>query len=353
MAKDEAREVGFGVVGLGMGRSHCKTIQSTPGARLVGVADLSEERGRAAEQEFSAPWYKDFHDMLARPDLDVVVVAVPSGLHAAIAVEVARAGKHVLSEKPLEITIEKANRIIEACQASKVKLAVNFQNRFSGDMPTVKRAVEAGVLGRLFLGEARLKWFRTQDYYDQGGWRGTWKMDGGGALMNQTVHTIDLLQWVCGPVATVRGHAVALGHDIETEDLGTAILSFRNGAVGTILGTTVIYPNMGTWLELHGENGSIVVKDNRVATAGFKGVEDGKAHLAQFQTKAPASSIADLVEAVRTDREPSITGIDARHAVEIIRAVYQSSQSGKVVAIDAVAGNGAAPGVANVEPLAG
>ncbi|HEX6971717.1 MAG TPA: Gfo/Idh/MocA family oxidoreductase [Limnochordia bacterium] len=349
MASDVKREVGFGVVGLGMGRSHCKHIVTTEGARLIGVADLLEERGREAEQQFGTRWYKDFRELLEQPGLDVVVVAVPSGLHAAIAIEAAQAGKHVLCEKPLEVTVEKANQIIDACRQHGVKLAVNFQNRFAGDMPTVKRAVEAGVLGRLYLGEARLKWFRTQEYYDQSGWRGTWKMDGGGALMNQTVHTIDLLQWVCGRVRAVRGEAVAIGHQIETEDLGLAILTFENGARGTILGTTAVYPNLGTWLELHGERGSIVVKDNRVAFAGFKGVDDAQAYLAQFASQAPAHSIADLVAAVREDREPSITGVDARHAVEIIRAVYQSAQSGKVVTIDTEAGGD----WSNAEPLAG
>lgn len=301
---------------------------NTDGAELVAVADLSEERGTKAVEEYGVKWYADYKEMLQRDDIDVVVVAVPSGLHAAVGIEVAKAGKHVLSEKPLDISVERGHEFIAACKEAGVKLAVNFQNRFAADVRRTKTLIEEGRLGRLLLAEARLKWFRTQEYYDAGGWRGTWKMDGGGALMNQSVHFIDLLQWIAGRATTVVGHWEAINHKIETEDLGMGIVKFENGATGTILGTTVVKPSMGTEMCFHGTEGSIVLKDNEVQVIAIDGIEDAKAYFDSIPLTGTNSSIEDMVEVVRTGREPWINGEDGLHAVEIITGIYESANAG-------------------------
>ena len=321
--------VKFAVIGLGRGRGHCKAVQATAGAELVAVADLSEERGKAASQEYGVPWYRDYKEMLRRDDLDVAVVCVPSGLHGEVGIECARAGKHVLCEKPLEITVEKCRAIVDACRGAGVRLGVGFQNRFNPAVRRVKKVIDEGRLGRLLIGEARLKWYRTQEYYDQGGWRGTWRLDGGGALMNQAVHSIDLLQWFAGRVRTVLGHWATLNHRIETEDTGMGILRFENGAVGTIFATTCSNPNLGTEIALHGTDGTIILRDGKVATAALKGVEDAAAYIESIPLSGPNDLIQDMVEAVRTGRDPWITGEDASHSVEIVTGIYESANAGR------------------------
>lgn len=329
-------EIGFGVIGLGMGYSHARTAHGM--GVLKAVADISEARGQKAKTELGTDWYADVAEMLKRDDIQAVFVAVPSGMHLDMGLKCIEAGKHVIIEKPLEITPERCNQLIDAAQRKGVKLAVNFQNRFSADVRKARKAVQEGALGRLLLGEARLKWYRSQDYYSGGGWRGTWKMDGGGSLMNQSVHYIDLLQWICGKVAAVRGQYKILNHQIETEDCGMGMVTFENGAAGTILGTTCCYPDQGTFIELHGEKGSIQIKDNKIVWAGIMGVDDAQAYLEQFADPGPGSSIADMTAAINEGRDPHTTGVDARHAVEIITAIYESSrQNGAEVQVQGAA----------------
>ncbi|NIA08176.1 MAG: Gfo/Idh/MocA family oxidoreductase [Actinobacteria bacterium] len=197
-------EIRFGVIGLGaIGRDHCEQIAAQKDAVLAAVADISEQSGQSFSDNYDVPWYRGYHELLSRDDVDVVVISTPSGLHGEITVAAARAGKHVLVEKPMEISLAKADEMIEECARNRVKLAVHYPLRFSQDILKAKKAIEMGLLGKLVLGEAIYKKYRSQEYYDRGGWRGTWQLDGGGVIMNQTIHPIDILQWFMGDVESV------------------------------------------------------------------------------------------------------------------------------------------------------
>ena len=223
-----ATEIGFGVIGLGMGRARARAIQAAPGARLVAVSDLNEQRLTEAAGEFQCDTYTDYHKMLERDDVDVVLVMTPSGMHAEHGIDVARAGKHVVTTKPIDVKLEAIDRLTEVCKQENVVLAVDFDSRYIPDNHRIKQAIDAGRFGGLILGEVRIKWLRKQDYYDDG-WHGTWLLDGGGALMNQSVHWIDLIQWLMGPVTSVVGRVGTFAHRMETEDLGMGLLEFGSG----------------------------------------------------------------------------------------------------------------------------
>ena len=235
---------GFGIVGAGViAAMHADAIATLPGARLVAVTDVAAgaatafaaARGGAAEPDLDA--------LLARDDVDVVCVCVPSGLHAEVGVRAAKAGKHLVVEKPIDVTLEAADRLIEAARTAGVALTVISQHRFDPGLIELKRLIGEGALGRLVLGEASTKWYRTQAYYDSAGWRGSWAMDGG-SLMNQGVHYVDLLRWCMGPVTEVTAVCTTQAHQIEAEDTALAIVRFGSGAVGTILSSTAALPRL-------------------------------------------------------------------------------------------------------------
>ena len=210
-------DVGFAVVGLGMGANRAREVVATPHARLVAVCDLIPERVERIVAEHGCEGTRDYSELLARDDIDVVYVMVESGNHAKVAIEVARAGKHVLSTKPIETLPEKADAMIRACDEAGVLCAVDFELRYSPTVNKVKAAVDQGLFGDVILAEERLKWFRGDAYYD--GWHGTWALDGGGSIINQTVHQVDLLCWLMGAPETVRARYGIYNHSIETEDM--------------------------------------------------------------------------------------------------------------------------------------
>ena len=246
----------------------------------------------------------------------------------------------------MTITLEDTDRMIEACQKAKVKLGVVFQLRFSDTFKKVKKAIKEGELGKLVLGDAYLKYYRSQDYYDSAGWRGTWEFDGGGALMNQGIHGVDLLQWLMGDVDTIYGHAHTLVHRIEVEDIAVAVLRFKNGALGVIEATTSVYPStIPDRIEIHGEKGTIMVeggaivrweimgKDGALIDRREKIKEVAKAITSptDFGMEEHARQIADMIESIREDREPLVNGVEGRKAVEIILSIYHSSKTKKPV----------------------
>ncbi len=346
------REIGFAVVGACgvIGDTHIKSIQKAEGARLVAVCDILQEEVQKLGEELGVPSYKNHEEMLVNEDIEVVSVCTPSGAHAEIIIDSAKAQRHVLTEKPLDVTLERIDVAIEACKKMGVKLGCIFQNRTAPANQKIKEVLASGRLGKLLIGGAHAQWYRSQEYYDAvGGWRGTWELDGGGSLMNQSIHTIDMLQWFMGPVVSVNGKTDILAHDIETEDLGLGMLRFENGAHGILMGTTCAYPGLDTKVEIFGENGCIITSNNKVKTWRIKG-EDIKAEEEEMvslygkDTQGSGSSdpkairkkghliqIEDMAKAVLEDRDPMITGIEGRHAVEIILAVYESSRTGKEV----------------------
>ena len=348
-----SRTYGFGIVGCGViAPFHARSIASIPNAELRAVMDVVPEAAQKRAAEFGGEAYTNLDAMLARPDIDVVCVCVPSGLHAEIGVRAARAGKHVIVEKPIDITLEAADRMIEACHEFNVKLGVISQHRFGPGMIKLREALDAGRFGRLILGDAIIKWYRTQGYYDSGDWRGTWALDGGGALMNQGVHYIDQLQWMMGPVKSIYARTATAAHNIEVEDIALAILTFENGAIGTIQGSTAVYPGLPERLEISGTEGTVVIEAGQIKVWEFKdekGEADPYGNKVKESAEQPAATgsadpaaipsaghraqIVDLLDAIANDRPPAISGEAARRPLEIILAIYESARTGREVTL--------------------
>ena len=344
-------EIGFGIVGCGMiAEYHTRAINEIPGARVTAAysRDLTNVRKVAeiAEGGDVAP-FDDLGRMLDDPSVDVVCICTPSGAHLDPAVAAARAGKHVVVEKPLEITLGRCDAIIAACDEAGVRLCTIFPSRFSAANLRLKQAIEDGRFGRLTLGDTYVKWWRTQQYYDSGGWRGTWDLDGGGALMNQAIHNVDLLLWLMGEVETVTALTATLAHErIEVEDTAVAALRFRNGALGVIEAATSAHPGLSKRTEIHGERGSARVEqddftlwefseplpsDDAIREAMAKGgAQGGGADPRGITHAGHRDQIADFLEAIRTSRAAIVDGREGRRSVELIRAIYRSSDGGGV-----------------------
>ena len=341
---------GFGIIGCGMiAEYHARAIAEIPGARVVAAYSRSKANGdRIAKAGPDVTVYDDLDRMLAHPGLDVVCVCTPSGAHLEPSVRAARAGKHVVVEKPLEITVPRCDAIIDACDAASVRLCAIFPSRFSPANIALKEAIDAGRFGRLTLGDTYVKWWRTQDYYDSGGWRGTQALDGGGALMNQAIHNVDLLQWLMGDVVSVQAITATLCHErIEVEDTAVAIVRFRNGALGVIEAATSAYPGLLKRTEIHGAEGSARVEQDdvllwtfRVPRAGDEGMvskqgtgSGGAADPRDINHAGHREQIRDFLQAIDGGRPPIVDGREGRKAVEIIRAIYHSARTGQAVSL--------------------
>jgi len=343
--------IGFGIIGCGaIAPIHAEAIGGVRGAKLVAVSDVSEERAGKLASKFGGEVYTDYRAMIERPDIQAVSLCVPSGMRAEIAEECAAAGKHILSEKPLEVTTQRIDRIIRATEKAGVLLGCIFQSRFAEGPQLVRRALDEGRFGKLVLGDAYIKWYRAPEYYRQDAWRGTRKLDGGGALMNQGIHQIDLLLWFMGNVKSVRAQTACIAHEgLEVEDIATAMLEFECGAFGVIEGSTAIYPGHAARVEVHGHEGSAVLEDGKLAAWSFKAKKawDRKANLLLAQESELGSGagdplsnlraegherqIRDFARAVRTGTPPLIEGRDGRRAVEAIEMIYKAASTGRTV----------------------
>ena len=343
---------GFGIIGCGMiARFHAKAIAELRGATLVGCYDAWPESAQRLSKETGCAAYDDLDGMLANDQIDVVTICTPSGAHLEPGLAAARAGKHVIVEKPLEITLKRCDRLIDACEENGVVLSTIFPSRFHESSQLLKQAVDQGRFGTLSLGDAYVKWFRPQSYYDQGAWRGTWQLDGGGALMNQAIHSVDLLLWLMGPIASLSARTATLAHErIEVEDVATASLQFANGALGVIEATTAAYPGYLKRIELHGSGGSAVLKEEDITVWDFakqrksdQQIQDRMA--GKTQTGGGASDpsaighhghllqFKDVLRAIRKNDVPLIDGHEGRRSVEAILAIYKSAETGREISL--------------------
>lgn len=349
----------FGIVGAGViGPTHAAAIGTLEEAQLVAVADPVAAAAARMAERFGVRAYPSLSAMLTAERLDVVNICTPSGMHREAAIEAMRAGCHVIVEKPIEITVERIDEMLRVQEEMGVKLAVIFQHRFDPAAQQVHALMQEGAFGRPVLANAHILWWRSQGYYDRGAWRGTWAMDGGGALMNQGIHSIDLLQWFMGPVETVKAYTGMLAHRMETEDVAVAALRFRNGAQGTIAGTTAAYPGVLTRVEVFGDRGSAMITDDVLTylhlardeteapgdygAAGWGSQQraagtpegTGAADPKAIGTDAHARQIGDMIRAIRENATPLVDGHAARHSVAIVRAIYASAQTGREVAVE-------------------
>jgi len=344
------RKVGYAVVGLGVGKAHAKAAQSSKNGKLIAVCDLIEEKLQKAKEDYGDIFtYTDFDEMLKNPDIEIVSVCLPSGMHAEFTVNALEAGKHVLVEKPVDITVEAAQKIEEARKRTGLKVGVIHQNRFNACMFPLKEAIDSGKIGDIFLGTFAVKWYRTQEYYDNGGWRGTWDMDGGGSLMNQAIHTVDLMQWLMGDVESVNSHMGIFNHKIETEDMTASLIKFKSGASATFVSTTCAYPGISTDVQVYGTKGSVEINEDKLKLWAFidEDEEESKKMLEKYGAGngsltsldptlvvGHATQVHDIIDCVLFDREPLIVPSDAVKSVAIANAIYESARTGKTVYFD-------------------
>ncbi len=341
---------GFGIIGLGMiSEFHAQAIMHIDNASLVAGYDPVKERADAFSKKYNCKGYTDLDEFLRDPNVEICCIATPSGLHLDGAVAAARKGKHVIVEKPLEITPERCRAIIEECKKNSVMLSGIFPSRYHEVSKLLKRAIDEGRFGKITFADAQIKWYRSQEYYDSGAWRGTWEMDGGGCLMNQGIHAIDLLQWLVGRVKEVSAFITTEGHErIEVEDNAAVILRFENGAIGTIEGSTCAYPGFLKRIEVMGTNGSAIIEEEDLVAWKFKDereedeeirkrfrgktVSGGGASDPSFISYEPHQRLFEaFIKALESDTDPDITGESASKAVEIISAAYESARTDSII----------------------
>jgi UDP-N-acetyl-2-amino-2-deoxyglucuronate dehydrogenase len=343
-----ADAVGFVVVGSGnIATTWVEVVRKTPGARLAGVVSRSGTLPSGL-RELGVPVFTSLAGAAAAPRaaaegapgaaFDAAIVATPNGLHHEPIIETARLGRHVLTEKPLEISLEWADKAIAACRDAGVTLGVCFQRRTSPDNKAVKSLLDGGALGRVFAADVAVKFFREQSYYDSAPYRGGWAIDGGGAFMQQASHQVDLYRWFFGMPDSIKAISGTLAHTMEAEDHGAAILHHGNGMIGTIVASTVARPGFPARIEIHAEAGSVVIENDVISRWAVEGIPNpshppkGAIHAGSGAAGAKVSDttgheaiLADFIEAIAQKRQPLISGEDARMTTELILKIYDAA----------------------------
>lgn len=340
-----SKQVSFAIVGCGViADQHINAIRNTRGAKLAAVYSRSMDKAAYCGRKHGVQAFDNYDLLLQSNELDAVIILTPSGTHAEYGIKAAEAGKHVVVEKPIDTTLEKAVKLIEACEKAGVKLSGIFQHRFDDAIIKLKEAVSSNKFGQLNFGSSRTTWYRPQEYYDSGKWRGTMELDGGGALMNQSIHYIDLLLYIMGPVEEVHGYCATRGHErINVEDIAVANIKFTSGAIGLIEGNTAAFPGFNTTLDIFGETGSVRIDTDQIAEWHIKNEEEtaitgGARNTSSGQNTQMADygpsftrQYEDIVHAFLHGTEPLVNGREAIKALELILAIYKSAETGKPV----------------------
>ncbi len=314
--------VGFGVVGLGMGKARARLVKQTSGAELVAVCDINQERLQKVCDEFGCRGYHEYDEMLKDKNIDVVYIMTPSGTHLDFAKKAARRGKHIITTKPMEITVSRCEKFIELCEKNNVALVVDFELRYKRENQQLKAAIENGELGDILFAEARCKWYRTQEYYDKGGWRGTWKYDGGGSAANQGIHVIDQLVWMCGKVEVVSSIYGVYGHKIETEDCTVSIIKLKNGNPGCIVTTTNHHLGDEYGISLSCKNGSV---SNFTGELKIK-MGDGSQQLKTEVPELPGNAVEDMLGVLNDNKKPFVSGYEGMKSIELLEQIYKKGR---------------------------
>ena len=356
----DKNDIGYAVLGLGVGVGHVKGAAHVVGGHLEAICDLQQDRLDKVSADLAAEGihpktYRSFAEMLADPKIDAVSIATPSGMHAEHAIMAMRAGKHVLIEKPIDISVARAEEIVRVWKTMGVKASCVFQCRLWPGITEVRRVLAEGKLGEVFSCLARVNWLRTDEYFSTSyiasgeTWRGTWAWDGGGSLMNQGVHTVDLMQWLMGGVDSVTSVTRIYNHAIETEDFTTSIVKFKSGAIGSLISTTCNGGKSSTDIQIFGTKGSVAIDAGKVAHWCVPGEDEAeiKARCNGPEAVQPAADgratqghpfhVQDLVDAIREDRKPYIQPDEALDALKVVLAVYRSAAEDREVAISEIA----------------
>lgn len=337
-------KVKFAIVGTGsIAPVHAQVISSIPDAALGAVYGRSAAKVQEIAAQYHCDGYTDYQEMLKRADIDAVAICTPSGMHADLGIEAALAGKHVVIEKPIDVNLEKADALIKTCQAQGVTLGIILQRRYSEGVMALKKLLEQGKLGKVLFGGCYIKLYRSQAYYGSAAWRGTWELDGGGVLMNQGVHYIDMLQYLAGPVAEVSGYCGTFGHiGLAVEDTASAGIKFQSGALGVIEGTTCAYPGLVSRVDIYGTEGSAVIENDVLTLVQLKSGYEYKAgsNSANAGVSSPGIDLechqrqfGEIVAAIKNGTKPPVDGLEGRKALEIILAIYKSAFTGSRVTL--------------------
>ena len=335
----------FGIVGAGLiADFHAKAIQNLENASLIGIYGSNPDKTRRLTEKYNCKTFENLEELLCSVDIEIVVIATPSGVHLEPTIAAAQHGKHVICEKPLEISLERIDKMIEAHHLAGTKLGGIFNYRYHETVKYLKSAIDTGRFGTITYASVHVPWWRSDDYYKDS-WHGTLKMDGGGALMNQAIHMIDMLQYLMGPVDSLQAYTVTLGHSIEAEDTGVAVLKFKSNALGVIYGSTASFPGQFRRIEITGTKGTVIQVENSFKVWQFAdqteadqeifdrfnqiegggGVSDPGA----IPFEPHAKNISAFIEALEFDKPFEINGQEARKAVEIVLAIYISAREGR------------------------
>ena len=342
------KKLKIGIIGIGtIADVHAQAIKASKNMELLSAFSRNQEKARLFGEKYDILCYTDWNKFIEDPELDVVSICTPNGIHLDYGEKAANAKKHVIVEKPIEVTLERAQKLIDLCNNNDVQLAIIYQSRFMDNMTELKDFIDNNGLGKLFMGDASIKWYRSQAYYDSGAWRGTLDLDGGGVLINQAIHTVDLLQWLMGDVATIFGQTDTFTHNLEGEDNAIATLRYKNGAIGVIQASTSVQPSQSRRIEIHGEKGSVLIdgdtikismtednptKDNtqnEPPGSGSSSPMDGfsfEPHKRQFEA---------IAEAIQNNKTPPVSGVESLKSLAIVLGVYESARTNTIIQLDA------------------
>jgi predicted dehydrogenase len=336
----------IGLIGGGnISETHARAACAIPDVKIAAIFGANAEKIGRLCREYGGKPFDKFDEFLAHRPMELVAIGSPSGLHAEQGIAAARHGLHVLTEKPIDTTVERADALIDETSKAQVQLGVFFQDRCKPDILSVKNAVDTGVLGKPILADARVKWYRLREYYAKSRWRGTWELDGGGALINQAVHTVDLMLWMFGEVKAVQAMCKTALHAIEAEDTLIAMLDFSNGALGVLQATTSVFPGYPRRLELSGSEGTLIIEQDRLLAADLKNPPPDLLKSSEADNNPSSSSpivsdarghqavLEDFLRAIRTNTKPRCDGLEGRRSLAVVQAIYEACSTGKRVSI--------------------
>jgi len=329
----------IGLVGGGnITETHARAARAIPGVEISAIHGTNAEKVRRLCSEHGGTPYQDFDAFLGHHPMEIAIIGSPSGLHATQGIAAARRGLHILTEKPIEISTARADALIEAAKQSKVQLGVIFQDRRKPHIRQLKNWLDQGLLGKILFVDARVKWYRPAEYYSNSHWRGTLALDGGGALINQGVHTVDLLLWLLGDVVRVQARTATQLHKIEAEDTAAAILEFSSGALGMLHATTAAYPGYPRRVEITGTEGTVILEHDRIIAANLRhaqaatepapldeNLSSSTATVSDF--RGHQSVLEDFLQAIQQHRAPACDGLEGRRSLALIESIYRAAKN--------------------------
>ena len=337
----------IGIIGIGtIADVHAQAIQASKNMELLSAFSGNPEKAIAFTKKYDIQCFTDWNKFIEDPELDAVSICTPNGTHLDYGEKAAVAKKHVIVEKPIEVTLERAQKLIDQCNNNDVQLAIIYQSRFMDNMPESKEFIDNNGLGKLFMGDATIKWYRSQKYYDSGAWRGTLALDGGGVLINQAIHTVDLLQWLMGDVTTIFGQTDTFTHDLEGEDNAVATLRYKNGAIGVIQASTSVQPSQSRKIEIHGEKGYVLIDgdDIKISMAEDNPTEDNTQNevpgsgssspMDGFSFESHKRQFEAIAEAIQNNRTPPVSGVESLKSLAIVLGIYESAKSNTIIQLD-------------------